>query len=322
MARPLRIEYPDAVYHVSNYALKKRRAFPSDNYFAAFLAALADSCARLNVTVHAYCLLNDQYHLIIRTPEANLSRFMRQVDGLYTQQYHHMKRTGGSLFLGRYKAVLIQAEKYLLPLTRYIHSHVKSSQLKSYKWSSYPLYKSNGKLPTWLDRNDALKQLKTNPVKRAQAYAKYVADGVDADMLRFYGKKSLSSIMGDVQFKNRVRNHASATTVRGVSRGSNAKWRPTCKKIISAVAKQFKVSESSIFNAARGPGSKNVPRWVAMYLCQELSAESLEAISKLFKLKRYGTVSTTVGKLKKEFTEDKKLLAVTQKLVRHLSKGK
>jgi len=107
-----------------------------------------------------------------------------------------------------------------------------------------------------------------------------------------------------------------------VSRGSNAKWRPACKDIVTAVAAQFKVSEDSIYQAARGPGSKNVPRWVAMYLCQELSASTLQAIAKLFKLKRYGTVSTTVGKLKKELVSDPKLAANVQKLAKSLSKQK
>ncbi len=322
MARPLRIEYPDAVYHVSNHALKKQRVFPSDKYFEAFLSSLNETCARLNVEVLAYCLLSDQYHLVIRTPEANLSRFMRQVDGLYTQQFQRLKKTNGSLFRGRYKAVLVQPEKYLLPLTCYIHSLVKSSELNSYKWSSYGLYKSAAKTPVWFNRDDALKQLKTAPGKRASAYARYVAEGVEDELKHFYGKKNLSSIMGDARFKTQAQSKRSATAERGVSRGANAKWRPSCKNIISVVAKQFKVSESSIYNAARGPGSKNVPRWVAMYLCQELSAVTLQAIAKLFKLKRYGTVSTTVGKLKKEMAAERKLQATTEKLTAQLSKGR
>ena len=128
--------------------------------------------------------------------------------------------------------------------------------------------------------------------------------------------------MGDEKFRKQAQRKRATTKVRGVSRGANAKWRPSCKDIVSAVAKQFKVSEASIYKAARGPGSKNVPRWVAMYLCQELSAVTLQSIARLFKLKRYGTVSTTVGKLKKEFEEDPKLLATTERLVKKLSKGK
>ena len=140
MASPLRIEYPDAVYHVSNYGLDNQRVFPSDRYYDQFLKSLADACSRLNVEVHAYCLLRNQYHLIIKTPEGNLSRFMRQVDGLYTQHYQKMKRSEGSLFRGRYKAVLIQAEGYLLPLSSYIHSKIRSSDLADYPYSSYKFF--------------------------------------------------------------------------------------------------------------------------------------------------------------------------------------
>ena len=322
MARPLRIEYPDAVYHVSNYSLDYKRVFPSDRYYEQFLLGIAEACARLNVEIHAYCLLRNQYHLIVKTPEGNLSRFMRQVDGLYTQNYQRMKGAEGSLFRGRYKAVLVQSENYLLPLSRYIHSKVKTSELASYRFSSYRFFTRKGNPPVWFNRTETQKQLKAQASKRAAAYRKYVAAGVDDELVRFYGKKNLSSVMGDEKFKRSSRKKRSATAARGISRGANAKWRPSCKQIIAAVAKRFKVTESSIYKAARGPGSKNIPRWVAMYLCQELSGVTLQHIAKLFKLKRYGTVSTTVGKLKKELNEDNALSTSVERLSKGLSRGK
>ncbi len=322
MARPLRIEYPDAMYHVSNYSADNQRAFPSAKYFEAFLEGLAETCSRLNVEVHAFCLLRDQYHLLVKTPEGNLSRFMRQVDGLYTQHYQRMKNAEGSLFRGRYKAVLVQADNYLLPLSAYIHSLVKASELNSYPWSSFTNFTHKAKPPAWFNRDETLKQLRTTAAKRPAAYKKYVAQGVSEELSHFYGKKNLSSIMGDEKFRKAAQRKKSATSARGVSRGANAKWRPSCKQIISAVAKQFKVSEASIYKASRGPGSKNVPRWVAMHLCQELSALTLQSIAKLFKLQRYGTVSTTVGKLRKELADDPKLLLAVEKLTKRLSRGK
>lgn len=322
MARPLRIEYPDAVYHVSNYGADNQRVFPSAKYFEAFLEGLGETCSRLNVEVHAYCLLRDEYHLVVKTPEANLSRFMRQVDGLYTQNYQRMKKSDGSLFRGRYKAVLVQAEKYLLPLTRYLHSQVKPSELLTYPYSSVGYFTRKTKPPAWFNRDDVLRQLPGPATKRADSYRKYVKEGIDEEIAHFYGKKNLSSIMGDDKFRKAAQKKRNTTKVRGVSRGANAKWRPSCKEIIAAVAKQFKVTEASIYQAARGPGSKNVPRWVAMYLCQELSANTLQSIARLFKLQRYGTVSTTVGKLRKEFVEDPRLKATTDRLAARLSKGK
>lgn len=322
MARPLRIEYPDAFYHVSNIGLDGQRIFPSPKYYEAFLSGLEETCFRLNVEVHAYCLLKDQYHLLIKTPEGNLSRFMRQVDGLYTQHYQRLRKTEGSLFKGRYKAVLVQADKYLLPLARYIHLGVRKADLEKWEWSSYPAYINKSKAPAWLNCNGVLEQIGGTGAKRTKALIAYTEQGVDEELAHFYGKKNLSSIMGDEKFRKFARNKRNASATRGVSRGAHAKWRPSCKQIISAVAAQFKVSEESIYTAARGPGSKNVPRWVAMYLCQELSAVTLQAIAKLFKLKRYGTVSTTVGKLKKEFLSDPKLLATSNRLMKSLSKEK
>ena len=166
MARPLRIEYPDAYYHVSNAGVDDQRIFPTSRYFEAFLAGLEETCFRLNVEVHAYCLLKDQYHLLIKTPEANLSRFMRQVDGLYTQHYQRLKKTEGSLFKGRYKAVLVQPEKYLLPLTRFIHLSVKKSELDSWQWSSYQAYVNQAKTPAWLIREEVLAQVDATGAKR------------------------------------------------------------------------------------------------------------------------------------------------------------
>jgi REP element-mobilizing transposase RayT len=307
---------------VSNIGLENQKIFPSPKYFEAFLQGLEETCFRLNVQVHAYCLLKDRYHLLIKTPEANLSRFMRQVDGLYTQNFQRLKKSKGSLFKGRYKAVLVQPEKHLLALSRYIHLGVKKSELDSWSWSSYGAYLGKSKAPGWLVRDEVLGQLIGSGAKRLAEFVRFTEAGVDEETARFYGKKNLSSIMGDEKFKKTARARRSVAPTRGTSRNTNAKWRPSCKLIISAVAKQFNVAEESIYTAARGPGSKNVPRWVAMYLCQELSAVTLQAIAKLFKLKRYGTVSTTVGKLKKEFVENQKLLTQTNKLLKELSKEK
>lgn len=322
MARPLRIEYPDAFYHVSNYGIEGQRVFPSRKYFEAFLDALAETCARLNVEVHAYCLLQDQYHLLLKTPEGNLSRFMRQIDGLYTQHYQRMKKTAGSLFRGRYKAVLIQPDRYLLPVSRYIHLGVKRGDPAKYEWSSYPAYINQIKPPEWLVREEVLSRLDAPRNRRYVRYAEYVAEGVDEELARFYGRKNLGSVLGDEKFRKQVAKKRDASRQRGISRGANAKWRPGCREIVSAVAGEFKVSEDSIYKAARGPGSKNVPRWVSMYLCQELSGVTLQTIARLFGLKRYGTVSTTVGKLKKEMQTEPKLARSVEKLQKKLSQKK
>lgn len=321
MARPLRIEYPDAYYHVSAKADLGITLFPGPKFYEGFLAGLADACARFNVEVHAYSLLRNEYHLLIKTPEGNLSRFMRQLNGLYTQFYQARKNDVGSVFHSRYKAVLVQPKSYLLEVSRYIHNlagAVKGGAKPTLKseWSSMGAYCNKVKVPQWLVRNDVLAMLSAAYANQAaRPYAKYlsfVAKGTSPELNHFYGRKNQLSILGDDKFKIRVKSKNTAAKPRGLGKGKLARLRPSMKKVVTEVSRYFKVSEKSIYSSARGPGSKNVPRWVSMYLCQELSAVTLQDIATRFGLKRYGTVSTTVGKLKQEIKNDPKISKAIQ----------
>lgn len=328
MARPLRIEYPNAYYHVSNKAEYGITLFPSKNYYEGFLAGLADACARFNVEVHSYSLLRNEYHLLLKTPEGNLSRFMRQLNGLYTQLYQSRKNEQGSIFQSRYKAVLLQAKPYLLEVSRYIHTLDKSAKrgkkpTEASNWSSLVAYSKKPKVPSWLIRDEVLAMLVSTEtsLKGAGPYAKYlafVAEGLSPEIKKFYARKNLLSILGDAKFKESANAKVVPAKLRGVGKGKLARMRPSMKKVVLEVAKHFKVNEHSIYKAARGPGSKNVPRWIAMHLCQELSAVTLQDIANRFGLKRYGTVSTTVGKLRQEFQSDPKILKAIKSLSKRL----
>jgi REP element-mobilizing transposase RayT len=320
MARPLRIEYPDACYHVSNRGEDFDRIFPGPTYFQAFLDGVAEAASRLNVDILGYCLLKNAYHLLITTPEGNLSRFMRQVDGLYTQNFQRMRNEAGPVFKARYKSVLVQPEKYLLGVSRYIHALPRQGKHKveTWQWSSLPAYLNKAKVPAWLNRDAVLAGMGKGPRPNAR-YGAFVADGVDAELVHFYGKKNLLSILGDARFRQRALNKLAPGTLRGKSKGPQARLRPSISTVVAAVAKFYKVPEKSIYQAARGPGSKNIPRWTAMYLCQEVSGVTLQEIARRFGLKRYGTVSTTIGKLKQEFDVSPKSLTVVKKLRATLS---
>jgi len=315
MARPLRIEYIDACYHISNSGEFGDRIFPGSKYFTAFLESLSEASARLNVEILGYCLLSNEYHLLIKTPEGNLSRFMRQVDGMYTQTFQNMKNLAGPVFRARYKSVLVQPGNYLLDVSRYIHALPRKNKIKpqAYAWSSLAAYSNKAKSPVWLSKEVVLGSLPAGS-RPAARYATFVADGVSDELAHFYGKKNLLSILGDNKFLKKSRARQVGDTARGKSRGPLAKLRPSIRKVVAAVAKHYKVPEKNIYKAARGPGSKNVPRWVAMYLCQELSGVTLQEIAKRFGLKRYGTVSTTIGKLKHEFQVVPKTVSAVKKL--------
>lgn len=323
MARPLRIEYPNAYYHVSNKAEANQKLFPGDQYYQVFLSGVFEAAARLNVEVHCWSLLKNEYHLLVKTPEGNLSRFMRQVDGLYTQNYQRLKRAKGSVFRSRYKSVLFQPERYLLPLSRYLHR--LPPRYSTWRWSSLQAYlegKSAGSVgaasvQSALVRSEVLAQVGGVPAR----YQAYLSEGSDPELQRFYSKKNQLSILGDARFRGRARAALAPAATRGASKGALARKRPSLQKIVGLVAETFAVTPKSIIQAARGPGSKNIPRWVAMYLCQEAGGITLQVIAQHFGLQRYGTVSTTIGKLKQELLDAPKLQLTIQKLRKQLAEG-
>lgn len=120
MARPLRIEYPGAVYHITSRGNEKKTIFRSDKDRVDFLDTLQDVNSRYNWICHAYCLMGNHYHLLIETPDANLSIGMRQLNGVYTQSFNGRRKRTGHLFQGRYKAILIQKDSHLLEVCRYV----------------------------------------------------------------------------------------------------------------------------------------------------------------------------------------------------------
>ncbi len=156
MPRPLRIEYDHAFYHVMNRGKGRQDIFHDGRYFQAFLDTVAEAQQRFNAVIHCYCLMSNHYHILIETPLGNLGRIMRHINGVYTQRYNRLKRTDGPLFRGRYKAILVDADSYLLQLSRYIHRNPIESKkllvekLEQWPWSSYPAYTRKVDVPHWL----------------------------------------------------------------------------------------------------------------------------------------------------------------------------
>jgi REP element-mobilizing transposase RayT len=141
MARPLRIEFAGALYHVTSRGDGQEDIYLEDDDRQAYLDILGQTCKRFNWAVHAYCLMDNHYHLLIETPDANLSKGMRHLNGVYTQKFNRYHNRVGHVFQGRYKAILIQKESYLLELARYIVLNpVRAQMLRSandWPWSSY-----------------------------------------------------------------------------------------------------------------------------------------------------------------------------------------
>ena len=181
MSRPLRIEYAGALYHVTSRGDGQKDIYHTDTDRQNFLAVLDESVGRFNWVVHAYCLMSNHYHLLIETPDSNLSQGMRQLNGVYTQRFNRHHQRVGHVFQGRYKAILVQKDTYLLELARYIVLNpVRARMVRSAKdwpWSSYRAMIGQIIPPDWLHTDWILSAFAARRSTAQQRLRDFVANG-------------------------------------------------------------------------------------------------------------------------------------------------
>lgn len=184
MARPLRIEYPGAFYHVTSRGNHRQDIFVDGEDRERFLGILAHTARRYNWLCHAYCLMDNHYHLVIETPEGNLARGMRQVGAVYTQAYNRRHNKSGHLFQGRYKAILVEQESHLLEVVRYVVLNpVRASAAplpEEWPWSSYRATCGMGEADPCLNVDWVLGQFGEERPRAVKRFRSFVRDGVKA----------------------------------------------------------------------------------------------------------------------------------------------
>lgn len=320
MPRPLRIEYENAYYHVMNRGRARQNIFHGSAYYELFLSTLAEAHQRFGVEILCYCLMGNHYHLLLKTPDANLGRVMRHINGVYTQRHNRLKKTDGPLFRGRYKAICVEDDSYQLQLSRYIHRNPLEaklvSKLEEYPWSSYSYYvERHQQSPEWLYPNEVYSSLGVRSRKQ-EKYKAFVELGVDEELATFYEKGNVSPYLGSDEFRSWAYGQR-VTKDEAVNYAESIKFRPDISVIVDKVASIFRVSPESILVAQRG-GSNNVPRWVAMHLCQELGGQRLADIARAFGLKRTGSIPTTIKKLKELLESDQQLARKVNRIKREV----
>lgn len=157
MARPLRIEFPGCFYHVTSRGNERKDVFKTRKDREKFLSYLQSSIERYGAKIHAYCLMTNHYHLLMETPQGNLSQIMRHINGAYTTYFNVKRKRSGHLFQGRYKAIVVEADEYALELSRYMHLNpVRAgmvSKPQDYEWSSYRCYAGFAPTTDWLSQD-------------------------------------------------------------------------------------------------------------------------------------------------------------------------
>jgi putative transposase len=310
MPRPQRIQYDNAFYHVMNRGRARQTIFHDERYYQAFLDTLAEAHQRFHGIIHAYCLLGTHYHLLLQTPLANLGRLMRHINGLYTQRHNRLKKTDGPLFRGRYQALLVDQEAYLLQLSRYIHRNPIDRKrplvkvLADYPWSSYPAYVNKAKAPQWLYREKTYQLLGHR--QRYKGYVNFVMQGVDEDILKYYQRGNLPSIIGGKGFRAWVYDDL-LPDLKAQEKGAIIRPDISMAAIVKEVASYFKTEPGEITRVIKGPQKGNAARKIAMYLCQEMANVTLKDIAEYFNLSHSGSVSFITHQVRKSKQEDMRL---------------
>lgn len=255
MARPLRLEFPGAVYHVTARGDRREPIFLDDADRLAFIDLLAREVTQQGWVLYAFCLMDNHYHLLLETPEANLVRGMRRLNGVYTQAFNRRHRLVGHLLQGRYKSILVDKDAYLRELCRYVVLNpvrVKkkgAASVANYRWSSYLPTAGGGTAPAWLAVEQVRALFGTTPALACKAYERFVAQGLGQSSP--WEALSGQIYLGSEGFLKRMQKLADAQPGANLTRSHRQPLRPSATAVLRQVARQYGIGEKSVLDRSQ-----------------------------------------------------------------------
>jgi putative transposase len=336
MARPWRVVYSGAKYHVTSRGNGRQRIFLDDSDYERFLVQLEHCLEEDEVILYAFCLMPNHYHLFVETPLGNIKKFMQRLNTAYSMYYRYKHNRPGHCLQGRYGAKLIDGDDYIMALTRYVHLNpIKTTEfeaktlafkrryLKGYKWSSYRGYiDESGTLEImdyrWLD----LTGRKTTAGKR-NAYERYIAEYISKDDKEF-GKALTASryAIGDEKFTEEAEDDITSQMERKVVYGDVMEpWKKKGLKlpeIMEIVCSVYGVTE----RALRAHGlCTGIAKIALVELCCKYSSQTQRAVAQYLGYKSESTVGKHRQRLKVMLLDNKKELKRFNAAVKEIGKG-
>ncbi|MDQ6982630.1 MAG: transposase [Mariprofundus sp.] len=308
MARKPRVHLPGGYYHVM-----MRGNGGSDIFFSAadrsrFLLLLQEGIGRYGHRVHAFCLMGNHVHLLIQVGSIPLSNIIQNLGFRYTRYINQQRNAVGHLFQGRYKAILIDADSYLLELTRYIHMNpVRAGLCKTaddYEWSSHHAYVGKVVIP-WLHRQDILARFSNDASKAIMLFQDFTNKGMgESKREEFHHGSHLGQILGDDHFAERA---LSASGQSGMVKP------PSVEKIIKAVYLEYNIDQSALYEQGRGR-THSEERAMAALIIQGLEGVTLTSLAKETG-RELSSLSQAAGRLRKRMAENKSLQKKAEKII-------
>jgi putative transposase len=298
MARKPRIHFPGGLYHVIFRGNSGQDIFLTDADYCRFYLLLQEGTFRFGYRVHAFCLMTNHIHLVLQVGEIPLSRGMQNLSFRYTRWLNWREQRTGHLFQGRFKAVLVDGDSYLLELVRYIHLNpVRAGMVTNpdeYQWSGHRAYLGKETLP-WLTTDCTLAQFGRSAAKARPAYLAFVLDGTGEEHRpEFHGAGADSRLLGDDSFMERCLSGSG-----GMAR------RLTSQQITDTVCRAYKI-ELSVLQARSQQRIASEARAVAGWLARESGCVTLSDIAKLVN-RDVGSISSSVRRLTDRMADEPEL---------------
>ena len=319
MVRPLRLSFENAFYHITARGNRREKIFYSDQDKKVFLEKLKETLIKYSIICYAYCLMDNHYHLFIKTPQPNLSQGIHYLNASYANWFRSKYKTNGPLFQGRYKSLLVDEDNYALILSAYIHLNpLRASvvkQLEDYSWSSYLDYlnlrKSN---ISNLKPSFVLQLLSANLFESMGKYREYIIQ--HQDMKNPLQQSYRNIALGSEPFIERIKDKIEDLGRRREIPSTRSISKYDVDTIITKMTQVMNIERRMIFYKKRG----NLNRSLAIYLIKHFTELSLAEIGQLFKMD-YSAVSQVAKRFEQESKVNHKIEKIKQKMMAALEEG-
>lgn len=305
MSRPLRIEYPGAWYHVMNRGRRSEQIFVDEGDYLEFIELLIKSSKLWSVNIYAFSLMPNHYHLLINTPLGNLSRFMRHIDGVYTQNFNKAHKYEGALFKGRYKSILVEFDSYFMQLVRYIHRNpIRAKLVKNlddYRWTSHHAYINKFPEWEWIKCELLLSMISDTNEQQISEYKKYIVDDENENLIKTLKGKKWPSFLGSDKFVSSMKKKYFIEKKDDEVPDSTI-LAPEVELIKKTVCEYYGIDRESLCQRKRQ--KYNEPRNVAIYLTRYLRNDTLQQISKEYFLGNNSSVSRIIRGINESILSD------------------
>jgi REP element-mobilizing transposase RayT len=291
-----------------NRGRRAEKIFLDQKDYKVFLDLLEETVDIWNIKVAAYCLISNHYHILLQTPEVNISRSMRHLNGVYTQRFNRRHKHDGPLFRGRYKSIVVGADSYLLQLVRYIHKNPVKAGLaeksEQYSWSSHKGYLSVARKWDWLYKEFVFSLLTTKKQNWVGQYKKFMSMEDEQGIDQIVARKKWPAMIGTDDFIDWIKGKYYLSRIyEDVPEARQLI--PDHEKILDVVRKYYGIDRDELYKSHRG--LFNEPRNVAIYLTRRLRRDRLKQICTQFQMEKYSSVSSVINRMKQKLKGDKKL---------------